>query len=80
VVSFMVSERPRAARRSETGADAEYQYRRKRYKWQKYSRPSQYGSHRSRHDGGHRRVNGVHKPEPAADKTAGENVAKEACG
>jgi hypothetical protein len=77
VVSFM-SEGPGPARGSETGPDAEHECRRKRYKWQKHNRPGQYGSHRSRHEGGHWGVNGVYKPEPTADKVAGKNITKDA--
>ena len=75
-----MAEGPGPARSSETGPDAERECRRKRYKWQKYSRPSHYGSHKSRHDGGHGGVNGVYKPEPAANKVAGQNIAKDARG
>jgi len=78
VVSFMMPERPGPARSSQSGSDAEHECRRKRYKWQKYSRPSHYGSHSARHDRGHRGVDGIHKPEPAADKIAGQDEAKEA--
>jgi hypothetical protein len=79
VISFTVSECPRPARGSETGANAEHECRRKRYKWQKYGRTSHYGSHSSRHDGGHRGVNGVYEPEPATDEIAGEEEANDAC-
>ena len=39
-----------------------------------------YGSHSTRNDGGHRGVDGVHKPEPAADEIAGQDEAKDAGG
>ena len=77
MVSFMMSEGPGAARSSESGADAEHECRGKRYKWQKDSRPSHYGSHRACHEGGHRGVDSVHKAEPAADKSAGHYEAKD---
>jgi len=73
VVSFTMSERPGATCSSESSADAEHKCRGKRYKWQKCSRPSHYGSHKAGHDGGHRGVDRVHKTEPAEDKTAGND-------
>ena len=76
MVPFVMSERPGAARRSESGADTEQECRGKRYKWQKNSRPSHYGSHSADHKGGHGRVDSVHKPEPAADKIAGQDEAQ----
>jgi len=79
-VVSMMAERPGAARSSESGADTEQECRGKRYKWQKYSRPSHNGSYRARHKGGHWGVDGVHKAEPAADKTAGDDEAKDARG
>ena len=78
MVSFMISKRSRAARSSEAGTDAEHECRRKRYKWQKDNRASHYGSHNTRHNGGHRGVDRVHKPEPPADETAGQDKAQEA--
>ena len=79
MVSFM-SEGPGAARSSKSGADAEHECRGKRYKWQKDSRPSHYGSHRARQEGGHRGVDSVYKAEPAADKIACHDEAKGARG
>jgi hypothetical protein len=76
VVSIMMPKHPGAARSSESSSDAEHNCRRKRYKWQKYGRPGHYGSHNTRHDGGHRGVDGVHKPESAEDEVAGEDEAK----
>ena len=76
MVPFVMSERPGAARRSESGADTEHQCRGKRNKWQKDSRPCHYGRHSARHDGGHRGVDSVHIPEPAADKVAGQDEAQ----
>jgi len=80
VVSFRMAERSGAARNSESGADPEHECRGKRYQWQKDSRPSHYGSHSTRHDGGHGGVDSVHEPEPAADKTAGQDEAECARG
>ncbi len=77
MVSFVMSERPRAARSSEPCADTEQECRGKRYKWQKNGGPSHYGSHTASHDGGHRGVDGVHKAEPAEDKTAGHDEAND---
>ena len=76
MVSLMMSKRSRAARSSEAGADTEHECRRKRYKWQKDNRASHYGSHNTRHNGGHWRVDRVHKPEPPADETAGHDKAQ----
>ena len=76
MVSFTMSERPGATCSSESSADAEHKCRGKRYKWQKCSRPSHYGSHKAGHDGGHRGVDSVHEPEPAADKIAGQDEAQ----
>jgi hypothetical protein len=73
-----MAERPGAARSSESGADSEHECRWKRYKWQKYNRPSHNGSHRARYKGGHWGVDGVHKAEPPADETAGDDEAKDA--
>ena len=78
MVTFTMSERPGATCSSESSADAEHKCRGKRYKWQKDSRAGHYGSHRARHNRGHRGVDGVHKPEPAADKIAGQDEAKDA--
>ncbi len=78
VISFRMSKRSRAARSSEAGTDAEHKCRRKRYKWQKNNRASHHGSYNTRHNGGHRGVDSVHKPEPPADKIAGQNIAEEA--
>jgi hypothetical protein len=80
VVPFVMSERPGAARRSESGADTEHQCRGKRNEWQKNSRPSHYGSHSAGHKWGHGGVDSVHKPEPAADKIAGQDEAQRPSG
>lgn len=71
----MMSERPGPAGSSQAGTDAEHECRRKRYQWQKYSRPGHYSCHSARHQGGQRGVHGVHEPEPSADKIAGQNEA-----
>ena len=76
MVSIMMAKHPGAACSSESSADAEHHCRGKRYKWQKYSRPGHYGSHNTRHDGGYRGVDGVHKPEPAEDEIAGQDEAQ----
>jgi hypothetical protein len=76
----MMSERPGAARRSESGANAEHECRGKRNEWQKNSRPSHYGSYSAGHKGGHGGVDSVHKPEPAADKIAGQEEAQRPSG
>jgi hypothetical protein len=73
---MMMPKHSGAARSSESGANAEHNCRGKRYKWQKDGRPGHYGSHNTRHDGGHRGVDGVHKPEPAKDEIAGQEEAK----
>ena len=79
MVSLM-SKRSRAARSSEACTDAEHKCRGKRYKWQKNNRASHYGSYNTRHNGGHAGVDSVHKPEPAADKIAGQDVAQRPSG
>ena len=76
MVSFMMPERSGATRSSESSADAEHKCRGKRYKWQKDSRGSHYGSQSTGDEGGHRGVDSVHKPEPAADKIAGQDEAQ----
>ena len=76
MVSSLMPERPGAARNSESGADTEQECRGKRYKWQKNSRPGHYGSHSTRHHGGHRGVDSVHEPEPPADEIAGQDEAQ----
>lgn len=80
MVSLRMAERSGAARSSQSGADTEHNCRGKRYKWQKDSRPGHYGCHSTRHQRGHRGVDSVHEPEPAADKTAGQDEAKCARG
>jgi hypothetical protein len=76
VVSFMMPKRPGTTRGSQSGTDAEHNCRGKRYKWQKDSGPGHYGSHSTRHDGGHWGVYGVHETEPAADKISSQKVAQ----
>jgi hypothetical protein len=76
VVSIMMSKHPGAARSSQSSSNAEHNCRRKRYKWQKNGRPGQYGRHSTRHEGGHRGVDGVHKPEPAEDEIPGQDEAQ----
>ena len=76
----MMSEGPGAARSSESGADTKEECRGKRYRWQKEQRERHYGSHATRHEWGYRGVDGVHEPQPTADKPAGQDEAKDASG
>jgi hypothetical protein len=79
VISFTPFKCAGPAGGSQSSTDTEDKCRGKRYKWQKCSRPGQYGSHNAGHERGHGGVDRVHKTEPAEDKTAGDDKPKDPC-
>jgi hypothetical protein len=75
-----VPESSRSTRGSGSGADAEHNSGRKRYKGQERGGPSQGSCGKTGNNRGGGRVHGVHEPETVKNEVASQNIADYAGG